>query len=134
MPNPNTRRAATTPHSVRTTESLWLSAKRRADSEGVSMAFMVTEIMDGYARGFLDLPKTTGGKSTEQRKPGHSIRAADDLWAKTKRRAASEGLTMNDVVEKILSGYTRGMLDMPKTTKTFVKASAPAPATAAPAA
>lgn len=111
----------TTPHSVRTTESLWLSAKRRADQEGVSMAFMVTEILDGYARGFLDLPRTMGGKNTEKREPGHSIRATNVLWAKARRRASSEGLTMNDVVERILSGYHRGLLDLPKTTKTFTQ-------------
>ncbi|QGZ16744.1 hypothetical protein PBI_DEWDROP_97 [Microbacterium phage Dewdrop] len=113
-------RSKTTPHSVRLRESLWVAAKRRADGENVTMAFMVNEIMDGYARGFLNLPKTDTAKSTEKREPNHSIRASDELWKKARSRASDEGLTMNDVVEKILSGYARGLLDMPKMTKTFI--------------
>ncbi|AWN07761.1 hypothetical protein HOT31_gp090 [Microbacterium phage Hendrix] len=110
----------TKPHSVRTTESLWLSAKRRADSENVTMGFMITEMMDGYARGFMDLPKSAAPTSTAKREPKHSVRTTDQLWASAQRRARSEGITMNDVVEGILSGYTRGLMNLPKVTKTFV--------------
>lgn len=112
--------ARTTPHSVRTTESLWLSAKRRADSEGVTMGYMITELMEGYARGLMTLPKTKAGKTTAKREAGHSVRATDELWNATKRAAGQEGLTMNDVVESILSGYSRGLMDLPKVAKTFI--------------
>lgn len=115
-----TQRGKTKPHSVRTTESQWLSAKRRADDEGVTMGHMITELMEGYARGLMDLPKTAAGKSTAKREPKHSVRTTDELWASASRRAASEGITMNDVVEGILSGYTRGLMNLPKVTKTFV--------------
>lgn len=113
------RAARTTPHSVRTTESLWLSAKRRADSEGVSMGTMVSELLEGYSKGLVTLPKTMGGKSTAKRVAGHSIRTTDELWNAAKRAASQDGLTMNDVVELILSGYSRGLMDMPKVAKTF---------------
>lgn len=110
----------TKPHSVRTTESLWLSAKRRARQEGVTMGHMITELMDGYARGYVDLPKIGQfGDSTAKREPGHSVRATDVLWASAKRRADSEGITMNDVVTLILEGYSRGLMDLPKITKSF---------------
>lgn len=111
--------ARTKPHSIRTTESLWLSAKRRADGEDVTMGYMITELMEGYARGLMTLPKDAGAKSTAKREPGHSVRATDELWANAKRAASSEGLTMNDVVERILSGYARGLMDLPRVTKTF---------------
>jgi len=114
------KKATTTSHSVRTTESLWLSAKRRADSEGVSMGHMVTELMDGYSRGLVTLPKELNGKSTAKREPGHSVRTPDTLWSAAKRAAGQDGLTMNDVIERILDGYARGLMDLPKLTKTFV--------------
>lgn len=110
----------TTPHSVRTTDSLWLSAERRARSEGVTMGFMVTELLEGYSRGILTLPKPSGAKSTAKRGAGHSIRTTNALWAAAKRAAATDGLTMNEVIERILDGYSRGLMDLPKVTKQFV--------------
>lgn len=113
--------AKTKPHSVRTTESLWLGAARRAKEEGVTTNYAITELMEGYARGYLKLPKLSQLPSTTApREPGHSVRATDELWNTTKRAADSDNLTMNDVVTLILHGYSTGLMDLPKVTKSFV--------------
>lgn len=56
------------------------------------------------------------------RKPSstvHSVRVTDGLWAAARRRAEHEGVTINYVVGQILEGYAKGMLDLPKVTKTY---------------
>ncbi len=103
-------RNKTKPHSIRMTESLWLSAKRRADEEQKSMNFVVGEFLDGYARGLVNLPRQAANHSTARRDPGHSIRATDELWLSAQRRARQEGLTMNEVVSAILDGYATGLM------------------------
>lgn len=44
-------------HSVRTTDDRWNKAKARADREGVSLNFVLNELLDGYGMGLLNLPK-----------------------------------------------------------------------------
>jgi hypothetical protein len=58
---PGRRNPATvgTVHSIRCTDELWTNAKARADREGVTMNYVITEIMEGYARGLMDLPVIT---------------------------------------------------------------------------
>lgn len=56
MARPRTGR--TSAHSVRTTDELWEKAKKRAVDEGVTLNFVVNEILEGYARGLVNLPKT----------------------------------------------------------------------------
>lgn len=46
-------------HSVRCTDELWESAKARADDEGVTMNYVISEILEGYARKLMDLPEVT---------------------------------------------------------------------------
>lgn len=46
-------------HSVRCTEGLWKAAKRRAMFEGVTMNFVMSSILEGYAANQMDLPKVT---------------------------------------------------------------------------
>lgn len=52
-------------------------------------------------------------------KQSHSVRVHDDIWAAARRRAISEGTTVNGVVEEILEGYSRGLINLPKITKTY---------------
>jgi hypothetical protein len=47
------------------------------------------------------------------------VRTSDELWAAARRRAESEGMTINGVVEELLEGYARGLLNLPKVTKTY---------------
>jgi hypothetical protein len=54
-------------------------------------------------------------------KQSHSLRVHDDTWAKAQRRAHAEGLTINAVIEELLTGYGDGLLNMPKVTKTYSK-------------
>ncbi len=49
--------ARTSSHSVRASDELWLRARKRADAEGVSLNFVLNEILEGYARGMVNLPK-----------------------------------------------------------------------------
>lgn len=59
-------------------------------------------------------------KVRSTRTAAHSVRTQDELWNKAKRRAASEGHTMNHVINEILEGYARGMINLPKVTKQYV--------------
>lgn len=122
MQSQETRAAKTSPHSIRTTESLWLAANRRAKSEGATMGFMITEMMEGYVRGFITLSRAMeSGTTTAKRGSGHSVRTTDELWKAAKRRAGQDGWTMNEVIEAILAGYSRGLLDLPKVTKQYTR-------------
>lgn len=58
-------------------------------------------------------------KATGRPKQSHSVRVHDEIWSKAKRRAESEGTTVNGVVEEILEGYGRGLLNLPKIVKTY---------------
>lgn len=52
-------------------------------------------------------------------KQSHSVRVHDDSWERAKKRAGEEGTTINGVVEEILEGYGRGLINLPKITKTY---------------
>jgi hypothetical protein len=56
---PATRGRKTKPHSVRTTDELWATAKKRAEFEGVTMSHVINELLEGWAHGLLDLPTVT---------------------------------------------------------------------------
>lgn len=53
----------------------------------------------------------------------HSVRAVDETWAKAKRRAESEGFTINHVLNEILDGYARGLINLPKIVKQYSRTS-----------
>jgi predicted DNA binding CopG/RHH family protein len=57
------------------------------------------------------------------RKAAHSVRTSDQLWAAARRRAETEGLTINKVIEELLEGYARGLVNLPKVTKTYTSQS-----------
>lgn len=61
-------------------------------------------------------PRTKAGAGPKQ---SHSLRVHDEIWAKAVRRAGSEGLTINGVLEELLEGYSSGLLNMPRVTKTY---------------
>ena len=52
----------------------------------------------------------------------HSVRTTDELWTKAKRRAEAEGVTMNFVINEILEGYSRGLMNLPRVTKQYAPA------------
>ena len=45
--------------SVRVHDELWESARIRAESEGIVINTAVEELLEGYARGLIDMPKIT---------------------------------------------------------------------------
>lgn len=55
---PNNRTSNPT-RSIRVPDDVWEKAKRRAASEGVSMSRAAVLIIEGYAGGYLDLPRVT---------------------------------------------------------------------------
>ena len=115
--------APTKPHSVRCLEETWIKAKRQSDLDDVTMNYAITELLEGYARGFLNLPMAgiKKPKSGAERAAAHSIRCTDELWNSAKRRAKSEGITMNDVIVGIMDAYARGLMNLPTVTKSFVR-------------
>lgn len=52
-------------------------------------------------------------------KGSHSIRCHDDVWETAKRRATQEGIVLNTVLEEILEGYGKGLINLPKVTKSY---------------
>lgn len=60
--NPSTN-ATSASHSVRTTDELWEMARQRAAKDGVSLNYVINEILEGYARGMLNLPRVKVTKS-----------------------------------------------------------------------
>lgn len=52
--------------------------------------------------------------------PVRSVRVTDEVWEAARRRAAYEGVTMSHVVNQIVEGYSRGLIDMPKVVVTYV--------------
>jgi hypothetical protein len=73
------------------------------------------------------MPRTKAPASRNVAKASHSIRTTDELWAAAKRRADSEGTTMNTVINEIMEGYARGYIDLPKITKSYKKTAVPSP-------
>jgi hypothetical protein len=48
-----------------------------------------------------------------------SVRTGAEVWSRAKRRAESEGVTLNHVINEILEGYGRGLINLPKITKQY---------------
>lgn len=44
-------------HSVRTERTLWAKARARATREGYKMNTVINELLEGYARGVIHMPK-----------------------------------------------------------------------------
>jgi hypothetical protein len=66
-------------------------------------------------------------KPAAERKAAHSIRTTDSRWAAAKRRADADGTTVSEVMDELLDGYGRGLINLPKITKTYVQTSASPP-------
>jgi hypothetical protein len=66
--------------------------------------------------------KSTAGTA----KASHSVRTTDAVWNKAKARTDAEGTTMNAMINELMDGYGRGMIDLPKVTKTYRSPAAPA--------
>ena len=62
-----------------------------------------------------------GTKAGRGPKKSHSVRVHDDIWAKARRRAQTEGTTINGVVEEIIEGYAAGLVNLPRITKTYTQ-------------
>lgn len=62
MPASRTRRPnGSTPHparSIRVSDETWERAKRRATYDGVTISHVGATLIEGYAQGLIDLPKT----------------------------------------------------------------------------
>lgn len=54
--------------SVRCDDEVWEAARRRAVFENVTISHVVQLILDGYGKGYIDLPKTVVqyGKAVKQ--------------------------------------------------------------------
>jgi len=64
----------------------------------------------------MSSPATKAGAGP---KGSHSVRVHDELWAAASRRARSEANTINGVIEEILEGYAKGLINMPKIIKKY---------------
>ena len=46
-------------HSIRVHDELWESARIRAESDGIQINTAIGELLEGYARGLIDITKVT---------------------------------------------------------------------------
>ena len=51
----------------------------------------------------------------------HSIRSVEEDWARAQRRTVAEGTTMSSMLNELIIGYGRGLIDLPKTTVSYTK-------------
>lgn len=103
-------------HSVRIHDDPWQRGRERAAREGYNINQVVGEILEGYASGLVNLPvikKALGARNS------HSVSVHNQVWAKARSRAKSEGSNVNAVVEIIVMGYAYGAISMPKIVKTY---------------
>lgn len=63
-------------------------------------------------------PQTRRPNGSE-RMPARSVRVSDEAWAKAKRRASFEGLTVSNAVAQLVEGYGEGLIDPPKVQKVY---------------
>ena len=114
-------------HSIRCTETTWSGAKARADREGVTTNYAITEILEGYALERIDLPSVSRptSSSTDAATSTHSIRSSDDVWERAKVRATAARSNMNRVIEAIMIGYANDLMDLPAVEKTWTATRSP---------
>lgn len=119
--------ARSTPHSVRCTEQTWQGAKARAEREGVTANFAITEILEGYAGNHIELPAISRptGNASDAATSTHSIRTEDDVWERARTRATGAGTNMNRVLEAIMIGYANELMDLPRVEKTWTPTRSP---------
>jgi hypothetical protein len=43
-----------------------------------------------------------------------SVRVADTVWERAKNRAAYDGTNISKVINALLEGYSKGLLDLPR--------------------
>jgi hypothetical protein len=46
--------------------------------------------------------------------PARSVRVGDEVWERSRSRAEYEGVTISHVINSLLEGYSKGLLDLPK--------------------
>jgi len=110
------------PHAIRCSDARWMKAQRRAESEGVTMTLMISELLDGYGRGLVKLPPAgLGPKEVGPREASRSIRATNQLWDLAKKKASVKSLAMNQVVNLIIEGYGNGSINLPRVVKSYTK-------------
>ena len=53
------RKSTTSVRSVRVGDDVWQAARKRADKEGVTINYVLGQILEGYSQDLLDLPTVT---------------------------------------------------------------------------
>lgn len=59
--------------------------------------------------------------------PTRSVRISDEIWERGRNRAEFEGVTVSHVIYSLLEGYSKGLLNMPKTQVTYSQPKASKP-------
>lgn len=58
---------------------------------------------------------------TSVAKSAHSVRTHDETWNRADRRAKAEGTNISAVINEILDGYGKNLIDLPKTQKVYTQ-------------
>jgi hypothetical protein len=58
--------------------------------------------------------------------PARSVRVSDEVWDPARRRAAYDDVSISHVINALLEGYAKGLLNLPKVQVTYQQPKQPA--------
>lgn len=89
-------------------KTVWEGAGARAQSEGLTLTWIMRRALAEYAAGTLPLPRTKPSSEVGNRR-GRSVFTTDDLWACADERRTQDAVrSMSALCEILLDAYARG--------------------------
>ena len=85
-------------------DSLVVAARTRLLVEASDLLDVVEELLGQQ-------PEKHGRSAYD---PVRSVRISDEVWNAAKRRAVAEGLTMSQVIVRLVDGFAQGLIPMPR--------------------
>lgn len=89
-------------------KAVWEAAGARAQSEGLTLTWIMRRALTEYAAGTLPLPRATPDSAAGNRR-GRSVFATNDLWSRVNERRTQDAVrSMSALCEILLDAYARG--------------------------
>lgn len=56
----------------------------------------------------------------KEKSRSHSVRTTDEIWERARKRSRTDTISMNAMINELLEGYGRGLIDLPTVIKKYV--------------
>lgn len=56
----------------------------------------------------------------KEKSRSHSVRTTDEIWERARKRSRADSISMNAMINELLEGYGRGLIDLPTVIKKYV--------------